>query len=83
MKKIKSIDLFAGCGGLMEGFEQTGLYETVAAVEWEQAPCNNLKYRLMDKWGYMDAERRVLRFDTREQTSFLKGGKTMQNMANQ
>lgn len=73
MKKIKSIDLFAGCGGLMEGFEQTGLYETVAAVEWEQAPCNNLKYRLMDKWGYMDAERRVLRFDIQRTDELFEG----------
>ena len=41
MKKIKSIDLFAGCGGLMEGFEQSGKYETLAAVEWEKGPCRN------------------------------------------
>ena len=45
-KKIKSIDLFAGCGGLMDGFEQSGHYDTVAAVEWEKAPCRNLEKRL-------------------------------------
>ena len=44
-KKVKSIDLFAGCGGLMEGFEQSGHYKTVAAVEWEKAPCRNLQKR--------------------------------------
>lgn len=35
-KSIKSIDLFAGCGGLMDGFEQSGHYNTIAAVEWEK-----------------------------------------------
>ncbi|MDQ0253358.1 DNA (cytosine-5)-methyltransferase 1 [Evansella vedderi] len=33
MKKYKVIDLFAGAGGLSAGFEQTGCYEVVAAVE--------------------------------------------------
>ena len=33
VKTIKSIDLFAGCGGLMEGFEASRLYTTLAAVE--------------------------------------------------
>ncbi len=28
------IDLFAGCGGLTEGFMQTGKYKTLAAVDW-------------------------------------------------
>ena len=50
MTKIKVIDLFAGCGGLMDGFEQSGHYDTVAAVEWEKAPCQNLENRLRTKW---------------------------------
>ena len=36
MKRIKLVDLFAGCGGLTEGFLQTGYYEEIAAVEWLQ-----------------------------------------------
>jgi len=35
MSKIKTVDLFAGCGGLTEGFAQSGLFETLACVEWE------------------------------------------------
>jgi DNA (cytosine-5)-methyltransferase 1 len=38
MKKIKYLDLFAGCGGLSLGFEKSGDYETVAFVEiWKPA----------------------------------------------
>lgn len=62
-KKIKAIDLFAGCGGLMDGFEQSRHYDTIAAVEWEEAPCRNLAIRLKEKWKYKDADRRVMRFD--------------------
>ena len=42
MDKIRIIDLFAGCGGLLDGFLATELYETVASVEWEKAPANTL-----------------------------------------
>lgn len=37
MKKGKYtfIDLFAGCGGLSEGFLQKGRYNALAHVEWE------------------------------------------------
>lgn len=42
MSKIKTVDLFAGCGGLTEGFAQSGLFETLACVEWESAQCQNL-----------------------------------------
>lgn len=61
MSKIRTIDLFAGCGGFTEGFAQTGLYETQACVEWEQAPCNNLTKRLHDKWDIENASERVIR----------------------
>ena len=73
MNKIKSIDLFAGCGGLMDGFEQSGHYETVAAVEWEKVPCRNLKKRLSDKWKYPDAEQRVLQFDIQRTEELFEG----------
>lgn len=73
IKKIKSIDLFAGCGGLMDGFEQSGHYDTIAAVEWEKMPCENLRVRLKDKWKYNDSNERVLRFDI-QRTDELFGG---------
>jgi DNA-methyltransferase (dcm) len=73
MKKINTIDLFAGCGGLMDGFEQTNLYNTIACVEWEKAPVTTLCNRLITKWKYKDAEERALRFDI-QRTEELIGG---------
>ncbi len=71
--KLNTIDLFAGCGGLCEGFEASGLYTTLACVEWEKAPCNNLAKHLKEKWKYTDADSRVLRFDI-QRTEELFGG---------
>lgn len=71
--KIRSIDLFAGCGGLMDGFEQSGAFDTIAAVEWEKVPCKNLENRLREKWQYQDAEERVLRFDIQRIEELFKG----------
>lgn len=73
LRKIKTIDLFAGCGGLMDGFEQSGHYKTIAAVEWEKAPCRNLVNRLETKWKYKDAEQRVLRFDIQRTDELFSG----------
>ncbi len=71
--KIRSIDLFAGCGGLMDGFEQSGAFETIAAVEWEKVPCKNIENRLRKKWKYSDAEERVLRFDIQRTDELFNG----------
>lgn len=78
MKKINSIDLFVGCGGLCDGFESTGFYKTLACVEWEKAPCQNLEIRLRDKWLYKDADKRVLRFDIQRTEELFRGWKDKQ-----
>ena len=41
--KYNYIDLFAGCGGLSEGFEKSKIFEGLAFVEWEKYPCETLK----------------------------------------
>lgn len=71
--KINTIDLFAGCGGLMEGFEQEGSYTTLACVEWEKAPCDNLIHRLKTKWNHLSAENEVIRFDIQRTEELFTG----------
>ena len=70
---INTIDLFAGCGGLMDGFEQSGKYRTLACVEWEVAPCQNIAKRLKDKWNYANADDMVLRFDIQRTDELFSG----------
>ena len=48
-KQIRFIDLFAGCGGLSEGFIQAG-YAPVAHVEMDKAACFTLKTRMAYHW---------------------------------
>ncbi len=71
--KLKTIDLFAGCGGLSDGFEQTQLYETLACVEWEKEPCNTLVNRLQNKWGIKKANEIVLHFDIQRIDELING----------
>ena len=47
--QVRFIDLFAGCGGLSEGFIQAG-YAPVAHVEIDQAACYTLKTRMAYHW---------------------------------
>ena len=46
-KRYTFIDLFAGCGGLSEGFLQTGRFEALAHVEWEKPMVDTLRHRLI------------------------------------
>lgn len=43
------LDLFAGAGGLSEGFIQAG-YSPVAHIEMDKAACNTLKTRAAFHW---------------------------------
>ena len=43
------LDIFAGAGGLSEGFIRAG-YEPIAHIEMDKAACYTLKTRLAYKW---------------------------------
>lgn len=61
MEKYNFIDLFAGCGGLSEGFYQQG-FNALAHVEWDHIACESLRTR-MKYYGYTDADKAVLEMD--------------------
>ena len=73
MTKYKFIDLFAGCGGLEDGFLQSGMYTDIAAVEWLKPQVNTLVKRLKTKWGIIDASERVMHFDIQREEELFKG----------
>lgn len=71
--KINVIDLFAGCGGLTDGFLQTGKYKTLAAVDWEFPTVLTLKKRMKSKWGYDTKLDNILHFDIQRTDELLNG----------
>lgn len=60
-RKFTFIDLFAGCGGLSEGFYMEK-FEALAHVEIDSIACKTLKTR-MDHYGYKNSESAVLEAD--------------------
>lgn len=72
-KKYTYIDLFAGCGGLSDGFEQAQMYRGLAHVEWERIAADTLKQRLLTKWGVKDPGSKVLRFDIQRIDELFNG----------
>lgn len=73
MSKYKMIDLFAGCGGLEDGFLQSGKYEDIAAVEWLKPQVDTLINRLKTRWGIKDADQRVMHFDIQREDELFHG----------
>ena len=57
-KKYTFIDLFAGCGGLSEGFYRQG-FQAVAHIEIDHSACDTLRER-MRYYGYKNAENEVI-----------------------
>ena len=72
-RKINTIDLFAGCGGLLDGFLQEGGYNSLACVEWEKYPCQTLAHRLKTKWNHTHADNEVIRFDIQRTEELFTG----------
>lgn len=72
-RKINTIDLFAGCGGLLDGFLQEGGYNSLACVEWEKYPCETLAHRLKTKWNHTKADNEVIRFDIQRTDELFAG----------
>ncbi len=64
-KKLTFIDLFAGAGGLSEGFIRAG-YEPIAHVEMDEAACYTLKTRAA--YHYLKANNQFEKY-----TAYLKG----------
>lgn len=73
MRKLNSIELFAGCGGLVDGFKKTGKYNLLAAVEWLKPQCNTLIKRLESKYGDVDTHLKVLNFDIQRTDELING----------
>lgn len=70
---LNTIDLFVGCGGLSEGFEQSRKYKMIGAVEWEPSPVKELRNHLKNRLGINDAEERVLQFDIQRTEELFNG----------
>jgi len=73
VSKLHTIELFAGCGGLLEGFQQEGHFDTLACVEWEKYPCLTLANRLDKKWHHKNAYNEVIRFDIQKVGELING----------
>ncbi|HAT4157191.1 DNA cytosine methyltransferase [Clostridium perfringens] len=72
-KKLNTIELFAGCGGFVDGFAKSGKYNTLACVEWNRQACEVLKKRLKNKYNISEVDKKVIRFDIQRTDELLNG----------
>lgn len=69
------VDLFAGCGGLSEGFLSEKSFNGIAHVEWELPMVNTLRNRLVKKWGHSieESQKSVIHFDIQKTDELTNG----------
>lgn len=60
-RKLRSLDVFAGCGGLSEGFHQAGVSESCWAIEREEPAANAFRLNFPDATIFTDDCNRLLR----------------------
>ena len=74
-KQLNFVDLFAGCGGLSEGFLETGLFQGLAHVEWELPMVKTLRNRLTQRWGESEdqSKQKVILFDIQKTDELING----------
>lgn len=70
---LNNIELFAGAGGLLDGFEQTKEYNLLCAVEWLQPQARTLVNRLNKKYNEPHAKEKVLNFDIQRTEELIMG----------
>ena len=74
MRKLNTIELFAGAGGLLDGFKKTQKYNLVAAVEWLKPQVRTLRNRLKSKYNMGSlADKIVLNFDIQRSEELFHG----------
>lgn len=74
MRKLNTIELFAGAGGLLDGFKKTQKYNLVAAVEWLKPQVRTLRSRLKSKYNMGSlADEIVLNFDIQRSDELFHG----------
>lgn len=84
MKKIyNAIDLFAGCGGLSEGFLQSERFNFIAHIEWEKPMCDTLKNNLIKRWKQKEenVNKSVIRFDIQKTDELFCGNWSQESIA--
>ena len=67
------LDLFAGCGGLTDGFMQTGCYNDIASVEWKKPQVLTLRNRHLTNWNKKNAVESELHFDIQREEELFRG----------